>query len=386
MHELDFEIGGAVHTADIDTLVIAGWTGRDRAAVERHIAELAAIGVRRPPAVPCFYRIGANLLTHAPVIEVTGFRSSGEVEVVVMSLADGLHVAVGSDHTDREVEAYDVTVSKQVCPKPVSRQLWRFEEVEPHWDELILRSWIVVDGRRELYQEGTLSKMLPPRNLIARYRGGPEPLSVGTAMYCGTLAVNGAIRAGDRFEIELDDPKLNRTLRHAYGTRCLEMAGQNRGGPMVIDKAHKEFHTIDLDTGWEVPAGYPAGIEQQILAGSLDEKNRTGFRTRHLRFKPGVYTTVPFVHEYWEEVYVVSGDLIVGSDEHGGGGEKFGPSTYACRPPGTPHGPFKSDGGCLLLELHYYDERSAPATVGPSLSYGAALPGAAGQPEGADLR
>jgi hypothetical protein len=92
-----------------------------------------------------------------------------------------------------------------------------------------------------------------------------------------------------------------------------------------------------------------------VLAGFLDEKNRRGFRTRHLRFEPGVYTTEPFVHEYWEEVYVVSGDLFVGSDRNGKGGARFGPHTYACRPPGTPHGPFRSEGGCLLLEMHYYD-------------------------------
>jgi hypothetical protein len=62
------------------------------------------------------------------------------------------------------------------------------------------------------------------------------------------------------------------------------------------------------------------------------------------------------VHDYWEEVYLVSGDLIVGSDRSGKGGTRFGPHTYACRPPGTLHGPFKSDAGCLLLEMHYYDE------------------------------
>ena len=36
-------------------------------------------------------------------------------------------------------------------------------------------------------------------------------------------------------------------------------------------------------------------------------------------------------------------------------GEKFLPNTYACRPPGVLHGPFKSDTGCILLENHYYD-------------------------------
>ncbi|MGF1608431.1 MAG: hypothetical protein ACFCUQ_03480 [Kiloniellales bacterium] len=123
-----------------------------------------------------------------------------------------------------------------------------------------------------------------------------------------------------------------------------------------IEKEHKEFHAVDLGSGWEVPPGYPPGIEQKILAGHLDEKAGRGNRTRLLRFLPGVHTTAPFVHDYWEEVYLVSGDLIVGNDRNGQGGEPFAPNTYACRPPGTLHGPFKSEGGCLLLEIHYYDE------------------------------
>jgi hypothetical protein len=40
---------------------------------------------------------------------------------------------------------------------------------------------------------------------------------------------------------------------------------------MAIDKEHKEFHALDMRAGWETPAGYPAGIEQKILAGYLDE-------------------------------------------------------------------------------------------------------------------
>jgi hypothetical protein len=130
---------------------------------------------------------------------------------------------------------------------------------------------------------------------------------------------------------------------------------------MAIHKEHKEFHTVDLTTGWETPAGYPEGIKQQILAGSIDEKNKTGSRTRHLRFDPGVYTTAPFVHDYWEEVYLISGDLTVGNDANGKGGTSFKPGTYACRPPGAYHGPFKSENGCMLLEIHYYDESGKAA-------------------------
>tara|TARA_A100001037_G_scaffold191022_1_gene170920 strand:+ start:267 stop:647 length:381 start_codon:yes stop_codon:yes gene_type:complete len=124
---------------------------------------------------------------------------------------------------------------------------------------------------------------------------------------------------------------------------------------MAVTKEHKEFHPLNMSVGWEVPPGYPEGIEQKILSGALDETNRTGSRTRLLRFQPGVYTTEPFVHEYWEEVYLVSGDLTVGNDINGDGGEAFEPNTYACRPPGAYHGPFKSNNGCVLLEIHYFD-------------------------------
>src|ERR1700759_4942597 len=123
---------------------------------------------------------------------------------------------------------------------------------------------------------------------------------------------------------------------------------------MSFNKPHLEFHRVDMNTGWSTPAGYPSGIEQKILAGALDEQHRSGSRTRLLRFAPGVFTTEPFVHEYWEEVYLIEGDLTVGNDTDGNGGDSFAPETYACRPPGAAHGPFKSRGGCLLLEIHYY--------------------------------
>jgi len=122
---------------------------------------------------------------------------------------------------------------------------------------------------------------------------------------------------------------------------------------MPFDKPHLEFHRVDMSSGWETPQGYPSGIEQKILAGALDEQGRRGSRTRLLRFAPGVYTTAPFVHDYWEEVYLISGDMTVGD---GDAAQTFRPNTYACRPPGFHHGPFKSEQGCLLFEMHYYDE------------------------------
>ncbi|VCU71723.1 hypothetical protein PIGHUM_03811 [Pigmentiphaga humi] len=126
---------------------------------------------------------------------------------------------------------------------------------------------------------------------------------------------------------------------------------------MPVTKKHDEFHTLDMDGGWQLPAGYdPAsGAMEKILSGSLDELNKQGSRTRLLRFPPGFHTGQPIVHDYWEEVFLVSGDLTVGNDADGNGGTPFSGYTYAVRPPGAWHGPFKSEGGCLLLEIHYYD-------------------------------
>jgi hypothetical protein len=123
---------------------------------------------------------------------------------------------------------------------------------------------------------------------------------------------------------------------------------------MPLAKPHLEFHTVDMSAGWSTPPGYPAGIEQKILAGTLDETRKRGSRTRLLRFAPEVLTAAPFVHDCWEEVYLIEGDLTVGNDAEGKGGEGFAPGTYACRPPGAVHGSFKSTRGCRLLEMHYY--------------------------------
>ena len=224
MHAMTFHVDAVPRRFDVEQLVIAGWTGRDREAVERHIAELAAIGVRRPRTIPCFYRLGTTLLTSASDVDVVGDDSSGEVEYVLVSAADGMYIGVGSDHTDRKVEAYGVTVSKQMCPKPIGPELWRLADVERHWDRLMLRSRVTRGGQTILYQEGSVNNILAPGDLVAKFPDSPGTLPVGTMMFCGTLPVQGAIGSGDRFEIELIDPVRQRSLQHEYSSRSLAIA------------------------------------------------------------------------------------------------------------------------------------------------------------------
>ncbi|MDC1134228.1 DUF4437 domain-containing protein [Alphaproteobacteria bacterium] len=116
------------------------------------------------------------------------------------------------------------------------------------------------------------------------------------------------------------------------------------------------FSKLDIEDGWELAPGAGPGIEMKMLSGYLDEDKKFGVRTRLIRFLPGSFNTEVFVHDYWEEVYMIKGSITLGNDE----GENFKITTqspaYACRPPGTNHGPFRSDEGCLFLEIQYYNK------------------------------
>jgi hypothetical protein len=215
---------GTPLTLAIDKAVIAGWTGRDPVARDKHIAELEAIGIARPATTPIYYRCSARRITLADRIEVSGGDSSGEVEFVLIGWQGRIFVGCGSDHTDRKVEAYSVTVSKQMCDKPVASTLWELEDVVAHWDKMILRSWAIIDGARVLYQEGTLDAMLPVKDLIERGFGA-EGLPDGCAMFGGTFAAKGGIRPASRFEFELEDPVLKRNISHGYDVITMPVLG-----------------------------------------------------------------------------------------------------------------------------------------------------------------
>ena len=119
-------------------------------------------------------------------------------------------------------------------------------------------------------------------------------------------------------------------------------------------KSAFDFSKIDINQGWELAPGAGPGIEMKMLSGSLDEDKKTGVRTRLIRFLPGSFNTEVFVHDYWEEVYMIRGSITLGNDLLGNIKTTTQSPAYACRPPGTNHGPFRSDEGCMFLEIQYY--------------------------------
>ncbi len=204
-------------------LVLASWTGRHRPAMEARLLELEALGVARPPSMPVFYRAAAARVTTAAHIEVVGDATTGEVEFVLARLDGRLWVGVGSDHTDRELEARGAALAKQVCEKPVCADFWSFDELLDHWDRLILRSFAVQGHERPIYQEGAVSALLPPVELLARWTHRTDALPDDAFMFCGTLPTVGPLRASSRFEFELEDPVLGRRLAHGYEVRTLPL-------------------------------------------------------------------------------------------------------------------------------------------------------------------
>lgn len=214
----DLRVDGEVKQVAIDRCINAGYTGRDEAAVQAHIEELEEDGIAPPDSVPTFYGLAPyTLLVDPGTIDVVGGATSGEAEFGILPTGEEWYVVAASDQTDRDLETQSIQLSKQVAPNVISKQAWRYSAVADHWDEIELRAWNTIEGERTLYQETTLAAIIEPEEIVSavedRY-GGPL---YGSAILSGTVAtVSGDVRPGSRFEVELEDPILDRSLNIAY--------------------------------------------------------------------------------------------------------------------------------------------------------------------------
>ena len=88
------------------------------------------------------------------------------------------------------------------------------------------------------------------------------------------------------------------------------------------------------------------GIEEKLLA----RDDASGADTSLLRWAPGVDSSAlgPQRHTYWEEVYVLSGDMTDLSLDR-----TFTAGMYACRPPDMEHGPWQSAEGYVAIVFRY---------------------------------
>lgn len=205
----------------VERLLNGGYAGRDQAAVGKHVEELAEIGVPAPSRTPTLYALGNYLATTVDSVQVQHDRTSGEVEYVLLIGPGEIYVTVGSDHTDRDLETRSVEWAKQIYPDVLAPEVWRYQEVADHWDDLVLRCWVTEKGERRLYQESRLAALLPPGRWLGLLEDlfGAKPHNV--VVMSGTIPAQGGISYADSYEMELHDPVLNRTIRHGYGVEVL---------------------------------------------------------------------------------------------------------------------------------------------------------------------
>ncbi|TCP40767.1 ChrR-like protein with cupin domain [Tamaricihabitans halophyticus] len=112
-----------------------------------------------------------------------------------------------------------------------------------------------------------------------------------------------------------------------------------------MSKPAIEFTDI-TDVDYTLCPGDDPLIKERVLATDPT----TGVATRILRYEPGADSTPLGVqkHEFWEEVYIIEGsftDLTLGQTFYAG--------QFACRPPGMPHGPWRSEEGVTTYEVRY---------------------------------
>ncbi|MED4203317.1 DUF2848 family protein [Neobacillus mesonae] len=221
---MKFNVNGSEVNWEPTQLLVAGYTAKDQNSLREHIEELGKIGVPAPPAVPMIYQLSPELLSTESEISAVKNDTSGEAEVVVMDIDGEWYVGLGSDHTDRVLEAVSIQKSKQVCAKPVSKELWPLSSIEDHWDEIEMKSWYLVDGEESLYQSGKLAEFLTPRELIALIEGRGYSVS-GAAILCGTLPIlSGGFLYGEEFGAQLYDPITNKKIVLSYQMKILKDA------------------------------------------------------------------------------------------------------------------------------------------------------------------
>ncbi len=209
----------------VKRMINAGYTGRNQEAVRKHIKELVKEGISAPESMPTADEVITKLIYFDEEIEVIGDKTSGEAEFVLLCSGKNIYVGVGSDHTDRELEAVSIIKSKQVCPNILSKRVWNYEDVEQDWDQMILRSWVKDEGGQKLvYQEAPLSIMMSPQDLMdfVKAKMGDKTLE-GVIIYSGTIpVVVEQTFYSSYFETELYNPISGKSLRSAYRIKKLD--------------------------------------------------------------------------------------------------------------------------------------------------------------------
>ncbi len=206
----------------VNKLICAGWSGRDSSDVQKHADELRHLGIEPPEKFPIIFPVSRYLLTADEEVEVISSETSGEVEYVIFyNNQEECYITVGSDHTDRALEGISIEKSKQSCPKIISPEAWRYQDVKDHWDDIVIKSIVEQGGEEILYQKESLKSLLKPETLLGHIdteRFGEK----GLVIFSGTIPLTtGELVYSNKFEFIMYDPVLQRDLAGEYVIKIL---------------------------------------------------------------------------------------------------------------------------------------------------------------------
>ncbi|BAL01010.1 hypothetical protein OBV_38110 [Oscillibacter valericigenes Sjm18-20] len=203
-------------TLEYERVFAIGYAGRNIEKTMEHIKELERdLGVPSPKKIPTIFQCGNYVLTQEKDLAFLGEKTCGEVEYVIVMKDGKIYIGLGSDHTDRELEAQSVPKAKQICPKPICPVLWDYEEMKDHWDDVDLNSWQTVDGREVPYQKGKLADILPVETILKELKDRVGDID-NCVIFSGTVPVLDGFRYGSNFRYEMVDEVLGRKLTSDY--------------------------------------------------------------------------------------------------------------------------------------------------------------------------
>jgi hypothetical protein len=220
-------------TVDFVRCYNLGFTMRDPVKMQEHLQECYDLGIKeliveRPPLVMPISTWAVLTDDH---IEVQRPRTSGEVEIVTVVDKDGtLYVGVGSDHTDRSLEGYDIPWGKQVAPNVVARDLWVWDEVKDHWDQVQMKCSVIDSGEEVAYQDCLVSEFWTPAEMVQGVRESTQPIDGPFILFSGTVvSLEKKLRFAESWTITMIDPVLDRRLEHTYTVTVLASDVLNDG-------------------------------------------------------------------------------------------------------------------------------------------------------------
>ena len=229
---------------DVKKLGCSRHAGRNVESTNEFLDEIRAKGYKIHPAAGICFR-SRYLITNEQAIEVQGPQTSGEVEFVAAVHQGDVFVSVGSDHNDRSLEelstsmlgkVWDTAKSKQMVPAVVAREAWPYADVQAHWDDIVLKSYVTASRQRVSYQEFRLGDLCDLEHYLGRCSwlredgsillGGSGSIlpSVPQHVYQGQSSLQDVTFPHD-FHFEMFDPVLVRTIAHSYTVLSLEAPG-----------------------------------------------------------------------------------------------------------------------------------------------------------------